>query len=411
MKRKTLIKILLIIIGIILLLFAIRTILKNGESFISNFEGKVTKDDNFKGPNADAHLNDRDGIFNSLAVSPTNPDIVFVGTENNALFKSTDGGGSWQWIQKGFWHNKRSYPEFYDVVIDSKNENVMYAALTNGPQTPDIEKAAGFYRSRDGGENWERFIEGLPNTAITSVAIISGPSKKILVGLDGEKPTNHRLAEEARPLGGIYISENEGASWRATSIPEKGIQNKYSHIVARGDQVYASGHQFTEEAQGIPRGIDLEKSIGLIKSKDGGENWEIISPPNTFCYYFDVSDDGKTIYFTDGMNGNGYRSINGGNSWEKTHLFFSNTIKISPHNPRIAIFANGRQVFKTNDGLMTRKEVFQVPENGGLDDIEFSSDPNIIYAAGDGYRIYKSTDGGNSFIQIANLRSVIEKWQ
>jgi len=369
-------------------------------------KGRVTKDDNFEGPPADANTNDRDGVFNSLAVSPTNPDVVFVGTENNAFFKSIDGGKNWEWIRKGFWHDKRSYPEFYDVVIDPDNEKVMYAALTNGPQTPNVEKAAGFYRSKDGGESWERSVEGFPNTAANAVVIVSGSPKRLLVGLDGEDPSNH-LMRGAKPLGGIYISENGGDSWRAASIPKKGIQNRYSHIAVRGNQVYASGHRFAEEAPGKPRNIDSEKSIGLIKSEDGGENWKAISPPNTFCYYFDVSADGKTIYFTDGISGKGYKSSDGGGSWEKTSITFSNAIKISPRNPKVAIFANGNQIFKTEDGLVTQKKVFQVPGYGGFDDIEFTSDPDIVYAAGDGYRVYKSTDGGNSFSQIANIRSII----
>jgi hypothetical protein len=406
-------KVIIIFVSILLFIFLglsiVNFILNNPENnFFIPLDGKVTRDDNFKGPLANAHTNDRDGIFNSLAVSPSNPDVVFVGTENNAFFKSTNGGENWQWIRKGFWHNKRSYPEFYDIAIDLDNENLMYAALTNGPQTPEIEKAAGFYRSQDSGESWERSINGLPNTAVTSVAIVEGSPKKILVGLDGENPTNHRM-KDIKASGGIYVSEDDGNSWRAASMPEEGSQNKYSRIVVRGNDAYASGHRFTEEIPGTPRGIDLEKAVSLIKSEDRGESWRTIGPPNTFCYYFDVSIDGKTIYFTDGVSGKGYQSNDRGSSWSEIPTMFSNTIKISPYDSKVAIFGNGNQLFKTEDGLMTQKKVFQISGNGGFDDVEFTPDPSIVYAAGDGYRVYKSVDGGDTFSQIADLRSFIEK--
>ena len=44
-----------------------------------------------------------------------------------------------------------------------------------------------------------------------------------------------------------------------------------------------------------------------------------------------------------------------------------------------------------------------------MDDIEFSqTNPNIIYVSGTHYLVYKSTDGGDTFTQIANLREYID---
>jgi len=190
---------------------------------------------------------------------------------------------------------------------------------------------------------------------------------------------------------------------------EGGAENKYSYIIVRGNEAYASGHRFAKGTPGVPTNIDPGKPISLIKSEDEGESWKKIGPPNTFCYYFDVSADGKTIYFTDGISGNGYKTIDGGNSWEKMSIVFSNVIRISPYDSKMAIFGNGNQLFKTEDGLITKKKVFEITGQGGFDDIEFTSDPSIIYAAGDGYRVYKSTDGGESFSQVADIRSFIEK--
>lgn len=411
MKKKFLIPI--FIIAVILVIFLCLQVAKHyfennpgKELFV--FSGFVSKDDGFEGPPAGANESDRDGTFRSLAVSSSNPDIIFVGTENNALFKSTDGGKEWKWIRNGFWHDQRSYPEFYDILIDPADENLMYAVLTNGPQTPDIERAAGFYFSLDGGENWQRSIDGLPNTATTSIAIsVLNGRTRLLVGLDGENPTNSKMeGKNVQDIGGIYISDDRGKSWKVASIPKKGMNNRYSYIASRGSIIYASGHRFTDEIPGTQRDVDLEKAIGLIKSEDGGETWKIISPPNTFCYYFDASADGKTLYFNNNK-GKPFKSIDGGKSWKELAIYFSNIVKVSPYNSNTVIFANGNQLFKSEDEMETHKKVFEVFD-GGFDDIEFTSNPEIIYASGAGYRVYKSTDGGDSFSQIANLRDFIE---
>jgi photosystem II stability/assembly factor-like uncharacterized protein len=399
--------------SIILALFVVGFVMQ--KNFRDGFErdvfldadSDVSRDDDFHGPEAGSHLNDRDGVFDSLVVSPDDPNLIFVGTENNALFRSDDGGENWQWIRRGFWHNRRSFPEFYDIEFG--DDGMMYAALTNGPQDPEIEKAAGFYRSFDDGLSWERSVEGLPNTAVTAVELIEGGEGRVIIGLDGEEPTNHRMKGRKRPIGGIYFSDDKGSTWQTLRIPEKGKYNRYSRIAARNSVLYAAGHKFGSESPGKPRGIDLENSLGLIKSDDRGETWELISPSGAFPYYFDVSSDGDVIYFSDGVSGNGYVSTNGGKNWEKTSVSFSNVIRISSHDSKIAIFASGNQLFKTEDGLLTRKKVFEIQGQGGFDDIEFTSDSKIIYAAGDGYRVYKSTDGGDSFFQIANLREFIEK--
>jgi photosystem II stability/assembly factor-like uncharacterized protein len=404
MKKKVLITLGIILAVILAILIIAKFILpESGNGLSLPFIDSYSKDDNFRGPEADEHLNDRDGVFNSLAISPTNPDIVFVGTENNAFFKSIDGGETWQWIREGFWHDRRSFPEFYDIAINPKNEKMIYTALTNGPQTPNIEKAAGFYRSEDGGENWERLVDGLPNTGANSVAVIPGSPDKLLIGLDGGEPSNHRI--KTRPLGGLYASEDEGRTWQAVAIPKKGVSNKYNRIVVRENEVYTSGIQFLKEAPGKPRGLDTENSISLIKSNDDGKSWKKIGPPGTVCYYFDVSQDGKTIYFSDGVENVGYKSADGGETWEKTSLSFSNTVKVSPHDPNLVFFSNGNQLFKSTDGLQTGQQVAQFQ----VDDIEFSlSDSNTIYTASEGYIIHKSTDGGETFSEVVNLREFIE---
>jgi len=393
----------LIIIGVLLLAIGLFIYLKVP---VDEFIGPSYSQEPFKGPANGSDKIERDGIFHSLAISPTNPDIVYIGTETNGIFKSVDGGENWQWLRNGLWHDNRGYSEAYDMLVDPDDENIVYVVMTNGPQPPEIEKAAGFYISFDGGENWERRINGLPNTGANSVAKLD---QTLFIGIDGEESSNHLVKKQVE--GGIYKSDDQGENWAKVNLPDKGTQNKYTEIYVREGLLYTSGKKWKGEgSQGSPRMIDSENAISIIKSSDKGESWESINPePDSFCWYFDVSKDGQTIYLTDGKNHKTYASNNGGDSWEISSSHFGNQIRISPFDKKMAIFASGNQLSKTIDGLNSNKMVFQVEGDHGFDDIEFTSDENIIYAAGDGYRVYKSLDSGDSWEQIANLREYINQ--
>lgn len=403
----------LIIIGIIVVLiivgFVVFNTMDKGERDISdifNPEGQYSTEP-FSGPLLGSGNVERDGVFSSLEISPTNPDIVFVGTETNGIFRSTDGGDNWTWLREGIWHTDRAYPEVYDIKIDPIDENIVYAAMTNGPQSPDREKAAGFYISYNAGESWERRINGLPNTAGNSLAIsLENGQRTIFIGLDGEDPSSYNTKAVE---GGIYKSLDQGESWQKVSIPEQGEKNRFSHISIHKKSIFSSGIRFKgDESKSGGRQIDPENSVSLIRSTDLGNDWDIVSPSDTFCYYFDVSKDGKTIIFTDGISGNGFKSTDAGESWQKTNISFSNKIKISPFDSNFVIFANGNQLSKSTDGMVSQNQVANFGNNG-TDDIEYTNDREIIYAAGDGYRVYKSKDSGNSFAMIADLRTYIEE--
>ena len=111
---------------------------------------------------------DRDSVFRSLTVHPTDPQIVLMGTERNGILKSTDGGATWTWHRQGLrWMPGVGYPEFYDIAISPDDPNIVFAATVDspGPVTGDYPSAiAGIYKSVDGGETWVRKNCGLTNS-------------------------------------------------------------------------------------------------------------------------------------------------------------------------------------------------------------------------------------------------------
>jgi photosystem II stability/assembly factor-like uncharacterized protein len=119
---------------------------------------------------------------------PTNPDIFAVGTENNGIYFSTNGGKVWAKRDTGVMH-----PAFYTITFDPNNPDIIYAG---GFQT-------GIYKSIDGGKKWNHTFKGLDNFDIHTIAVTPGNSNLVYAGTMGN---------------GVYVSEDAGKSWQYIGI-------------------------------------------------------------------------------------------------------------------------------------------------------------------------------------------------
>lgn len=103
-----------------------------------------------------------DGQFNvgsvgAIALAPSNPDIIYIGTGEPQLrdcvswgdgaYKSTDGGKTWKHIRL---ENSRNISR---VRVHPSNPDLMYMSVIGNPFGPSKER--GVYRSKDGGKSWE----------------------------------------------------------------------------------------------------------------------------------------------------------------------------------------------------------------------------------------------------------------
>jgi len=119
---------------------------------------------------------------------PTNPDIFAVGTDNNGIYFSADGGKVWAKRDTGVMH-----PAIYTITFDPNNPDIIYAG---GFQT-------GVYKSTDGGKKWKHTFKGLDNLDVHAIAVTPGNSDLVYVGTMGS---------------GVYVSEDAGKSWQYIGI-------------------------------------------------------------------------------------------------------------------------------------------------------------------------------------------------
>ena len=148
-----------------------------------------------------------------IVIHPTNPDVVYVAAlghlwgpnKERGLFKTTDGGKTW--INTKFIDENTG---FVDVAMDPENPNTLYAAAyqrrRRGWGFNGGGPGSGLYKTTDGGETWIRLTSGLP----------TGDIGRIGIDIYRSNPSTVYAIIESRP-GGVFRSDDKGLSWRKMS--------------------------------------------------------------------------------------------------------------------------------------------------------------------------------------------------
>jgi len=246
-----------------------------------------------------------------LEPSPTDPDTVYAGVEDAALFKSTDGGASWTELAGLRTH--RSGPGWqpgaggmcvHTVLIDPTNEDRLHVAIS----------AAGVFCSDDGGAHWEPANRGLRSEGI--------PDPDADVG-----HCVHRIARHpARPdvlfmqkHWDVMRSDDAGGSWREISGD---LPTDFGFPIAvhahEPDTVYVV--PITSDSMHFPP----DGKLAVYRSRTGGDEWEPLTAglPQADCYVNVLRDamavdqlDPCGIYFGT-TGGQVYASPDGGDHWQ-----------------------------------------------------------------------------------------------
>jgi photosystem II stability/assembly factor-like uncharacterized protein len=123
-----------------------------------------------------------------IAQHPRDPQFLAVGTENNGIYISRNGGKVWTRSEAGLDH-----ATFYTIAFDPTHPEIMYAG----------GYVTGVYKSADGGRSWKRSMDGLMNLNIHSIAVDPANSNRVYAGTI---------------LGGVFRSDDGGATWRQAGL-------------------------------------------------------------------------------------------------------------------------------------------------------------------------------------------------
>jgi photosystem II stability/assembly factor-like uncharacterized protein len=217
----------------------------------------------------------------SLYMHPDNPDILLAGTGNNQYYRgngvylSTDGAESWR--------NTLSDDNITSVEFAETEPNIAYAA-----------SAQAIYRSSDGGVTWKRMSGGAQGWGPPAVR----GGFPIDIQVDPRDPD--RLFINAYG-GGNFLSEDGGVTWMVASDGYTGAQVRDISVSADGSYVYASARS------------------GIFRSSDNGESFDGISYPPSRVMEWNVAcahpEEDEVVLAADNWTSHLQISSKAGRNW------------------------------------------------------------------------------------------------
>ena len=318
----------------------------------------------------------------AIAVAPSDPRIIYVGTGNPAfrntfltgdgMYRSTDAGKTWTHIGL----EKTGIISW--IIVDPNDPNVVYAAAMGQGWVSNPDR--GVFRSTDGGQTWKRILYVDDKTGAATMAMDSSNPQVLYVSM-WQAYRTHWMLSSGGPGSGIYKTTDGGAHWsnltHKPGLPQ-GISGNVNVAVAPSDPnvVY------------VMMQVKYRGEIGgLFRSDDGGQTWKLMnnSPDITqrAMYYMRVYVDPKdpnTVYLP---NVAIEVSHDGGKTLTEmqpphgdNHAFW-----INPNNPKIFVEGNDGGASVTRDGGKTWSSELNQPTgqyyHANLDD-QF---PFNIYAS------------------------------
>jgi len=234
--------------------------------------------------------------ISAVRVHPTDANVVYVAAQGDrwkasadrGIYRSKDGGATWQLVLKGV--NASSGAS--DLSMDATNPRILYATFWDHQRTPWMVRSggegSGIWKSIDGGDTWTRLTGGLP-------ALMG----KIGVSVSPADPERVYAIVEAE-RGGLYRSDDAGRSWTRTS----------------DDRLIQTRSWYYMKVTSDPKNADIVWVINapLTKSIDGGRTFRVAPAthgdnhvlwinPTDNRYLINANDGGVSI------------SLDGGTSW------------------------------------------------------------------------------------------------
>jgi len=333
------------------------------------------------------------GVISKLIVDHTNSDILYAGTmgfpfqpdNNRGLYKSSDGGNSWNQILY-----ISDTTGVIDVVMHPTDNNILLAAgwdrIRNNSTSLITGQGAKIYRSADAGLTWQVVTSGLPQDDQSRIGLTAVPSKPNkyyaeYIGLDFQ-------------VQGVYESNDAGLTWTAKSaIGLSGTSGGF-------------GWYFGQIRSNPANDLELYHcAVNLYHSFNGGDNWSRITNSGNGSQHVDMHDvkfdaDGNTWLATDGGL---YRRLAGQSTWVDmenipTTQFYR--IAADPHTSES--YYGGAQDNGTSTGdSSTFNNWNRLFGGDGFSIVFHPTNENVFYLETQNGNIYKTINNGGSFLNIS----------
>ncbi len=236
-----------------------------------------------------------------IRIHPSDPNIVYVAAmgdmfgpnPDRGIYRTKDGGEIWEKILY-----KGDTTGGVDLTIDPEDPDVIIASMNHHVTYPWDEESggptSGLFKSTDGGDTWADITHnpGMPKGMVGKICVSISPARSNRV---------YAFIEADGGEGGIYRSDDGGSTWERTHTdPGKmEIPNSYNYITAD-----------TQD----PDVVYIQPIVGLLKSTDAGQTFEEVPMQNwdPHALWIDPNNSRRMI---EGGDGGASVTLNGGESW------------------------------------------------------------------------------------------------
>lgn len=302
----------------------------------------------------------------ALTSHPTQADTLFAAARSG-VYKSTDHGKHWQQLDV-----PSRNEQFWSVALHPTNPQIMFAGTA----------PVGVYRSDDGGQHWRRVGSAEPMPEICDYSNAKGLTSRLMrLCFD---PSNPDLMFGACETNGLIVSEDGGETWRDSSralieLSEQDPSLRSAIITPNDCEGILDGHAVCV-TQARPGVVFYACRMGLFTSDDLGKSWRNHDvgryAPFSYCRDLRVAiDDPNSFYLALSISarseaGAFYRSSDVCETWQRidTPVTAQSTImsiNIHATDPNKLIYVTrGGQVIWTEDRGSSWHEQ-QLPSDAG----------------------------------------------
>jgi len=236
--------------------------------------------------------------ISQIRIHPKNPELIYIAAQGNpykpnperGIYRSRDGGSTWELVL-----HVSDKAGASDLSMDITNPRILYAAFWEHQRTPwqivSGGEGGGIYKTKDGGDSWQKLEEGLPEDIMGKIGVAVSPAnpQRVWAIIESEK-------------GGLYRSDDGGRKWKLIN----------DNRVLRARSWYYM-HVFADPND---ENIVYVLNAPFMKSIDGGKTFTNISTPHGDNHGLWINTNNSSIMIN-ANDGGANISFNGGITWTR----------------------------------------------------------------------------------------------
>ena len=289
------------------------------------------------------------GSIGSVAVSKSDNNVIYVGGGEVTLRGNVSSGyGIWKSVDAGKTWNFSGLPKSRHVpriVIDPNNHNIVYAAVLGNIYKPTSDR--GVYKSKDGGKTWEKVLFSNNHSGAVELVMDPSNSRTLYAATWRVNRTPYSLNSGGEGSA-LWKSVDQGENWTKISINEGFAEGTLGIIGVTVSPVN------TQKVWAI---VENQEKGGIYRSEDGGSTWSHINDSRELrqraWYYSKIYADTQDEDIVYVMNVSYHKSKDGGKTFKS-----NNAPHGDHHDLWIAPEDNQRMIIADDGGA-------QISFNGG----------------------------------------------